>query len=275
MVKDQLETTFHFALTQLNLGSSKISGNNFRLKEYLKRKDPTWPVIFNLFSSDSLQNLNLSKSGIGKNDMELFSTCLYNQIEGFPYQQTKIRVLDLSRNVITKEGGKVLAPALAGNKTLEVLDLSQCKLGVSGTVAIANALKTNSTLKSLNLYRNIVDVDGARSLRELLKVNKTLEFLDVGYNRLRENGLKALTDGICANPESKIKHLGIRFNFLNDDGISYLFDHAIFKGKSKITHIYALQNYITEHFTLDLQKKLDEFNKKIYVDQFEKIQYLN
>jgi Ran GTPase-activating protein (RanGAP) involved in mRNA processing and transport len=60
----------------------------------------------------------------------------------------------------------------------------------------------NNTLKTLNLYRNNVDVDGARSLRELLKVNKSIEFLDVGYNRLREKGIKAITDGICANPES-------------------------------------------------------------------------
>jgi len=75
---------------------------------------------------------------------------------------------------------------------------------VSGTVAIVTALIKNSTLKTLNLYRNRVDVDGARALRELLKVNKTLEFLDVGYNRLREKGIKAITDGICANPESKL-----------------------------------------------------------------------
>jgi len=77
-------------------------------------------------------------------------------------------------------------------------------------------------------------VDGARSLRELLKVNKTLEFLDVGYNRLREKGIKAITDGICANPDSKLQHLGIRFNFINDDGFNYLFDQTIFKGKSKL-----------------------------------------
>jgi len=63
----------------------------------------------------------------------------------------------------------------------------------------------------------------------LLKVNKTLEFLDVGFNRLREKGIKALTDGIIENPDSKIKYLGLRFNFINDDGFTYLFENAIFK----------------------------------------------
>jgi len=158
---------------------------------------------------------------------------------------------------------------------LEVLDLSQCKLGVSGTVAIATALIKNNTLTTLNLYRNKVDVDGARSLRELLKVNTSIEFLDVGFNRLREKGIKAITDGICENPESNIKHLGLRFNFINDDGFNYLFENAIFKGKSKITHVYAIQNYLSEHFTLELSKRVEESGKKLYVDQFEKLAYLS
>lgn len=76
---------------------------------------------------------------------------------------------------------------------------------MSGTQAIAHSLMKNQTLKSLNLYRNKVDVDGARALKELLKVNKSLEFLDLGFNRLREKGIKAITDGICDNPNSKLK----------------------------------------------------------------------
>ena len=118
--------------------------------------------------------------------------------------------------------------------------MSQCKLGVSGTFAIANALLKNTGIRHLNLYRNKVDVDGARSLRELLKVNNTLEFLDLGYNRLREKGIKAITDGICENPNSKLRHLGIRFNFINDDGLNYFFENSILKKKSKVDHVYLL-----------------------------------
>ena len=137
------------------------------------------------------------------------------------------------------------------------------------------ALIKNTALKTLNLYRNKVDVDGARALRELLKVNTTLEFLDVGHNRLREKGIKALTDGICENPGSKLKHLGLRFNFINDDGFNYFFENAIFKNKSKIDHVYFLQNYLSEHFTVALAAKLEETGRKIYADGFEKLQYLN
>lgn len=92
----------------------------------------------------------------------------------------------------------------------------------------------------MSLYRNKVDVDGARSLRELLKVNKSIEFLDLGYNRIREKGIIALTDGICANAESKLRHLGIRFNFIKDDGFNYFFDNCIIKGKSKVDHVYMM-----------------------------------
>ena len=182
--------------------------------------------------------------------MELFAAGLY---ENPVAETTKLRVLNLRNNKILKEGAKLLAPALAGNKTLEVLDLSECKIGVSGTAAIAEALMKNNTLKTLNLYRNRIDVDGARAIRELLKCNTTLEFLDVGYNRLRQKGIMAITDGICENVEgSKIKHLGVRFNFIKDEGFAYLFDKAILKEKSKIEYIYTMQNYMSEHFTLDL-----------------------
>jgi NLR family CARD domain-containing protein 3 len=184
---------------------------------------------------------------MNKNDMELLAYSLHEN----PFGKSTVKVLNLSRNKIMKEGAKILASALESNSSLEVLDLSQCDLGVSGTKVLAQALSKNTTLRHINLYRNKVDVDGARALRDMLKVNKTLEFLDVGYNRLREKGIIALTNGIIQNPESNIRHLGIRFNFIKDDGFAYLFDNAIFAaGKSKIVNVYCMQNYLSEHFTL-------------------------
>lgn len=100
-------------------------------------------------------------------------------------------------------------------------------MGVSGIVNISEALAKNTTLKTLNLYRNILDVDGARALGALLKVNCTIEFLDIGHNRIRQTGLRAICDGIVANPKSKLTELGIRANFINDNGISYLFEQLI------------------------------------------------
>ena len=133
----------------------------------------------------------------------------------------------MSKSPIHKEGAKLLAPALALNKSLIYLDLSSTKFGVSGIVRMAEALQKNTTLKSINLYRNILDVDGARSIGNLLKVNSTIEFIDVGHNRIRQTGLRAICDGILSNPDSKLTQLGIRANFINDDGINHLFEKLI------------------------------------------------
>jgi len=57
-------------------------------------------------------------------DCELIANCIYNEIEKFPIAQTRVRVLNLSKNPITKDGAKLLGPALGGNKSIEILDLS-------------------------------------------------------------------------------------------------------------------------------------------------------
>ena len=93
----------------------------------------------------------------------------------------------------------------------------------------------------MNLYRNICDVDGARAISSTLKMNSTLEFLDLGHNRVRMTGLKAITQGILANPTSKLTKLGLRSNFINDDGISQLFDQLIFPKegrKQQLLHVF-------------------------------------
>jgi hypothetical protein len=83
MSKEQLEIHFEFGLSYLHLGQSYISNNNFRLKEYLRKKELKMPVLMEMFCKTDLDNINLRSCGIGKNDMELFSASLYNQIEEF------------------------------------------------------------------------------------------------------------------------------------------------------------------------------------------------
>jgi hypothetical protein len=51
-----------------------------------------------------------------------------------PYGACKVRSFSLSLCPIRKEGMKILAPALAINKSIQYLNLSSCKLGVSGFV---------------------------------------------------------------------------------------------------------------------------------------------
>ena len=92
---------------------------------------------------------------------------------------------------------------------------------------MADAIKQNDTIQTLNLYRNIADVDGARAFGKALEVNSTLKFVDFGHNRIRITGLRAITQGILANPNSKLEKLGLRANFINDEAISELFEKLV------------------------------------------------
>lgn len=205
-------------------------------------------------------------------DMELFSFAIGEN----PVGDCKIRSLNLSKNMLDKEGCKLLNAALAHNKSIVHLDLSKCKMGVSGIKNLCATLKTNTTLQSLNLYRNIIDVDGARSLGDALKENKTLTFLDIGHNRIRITGLRAIIDGIVANKDSKIERLGIRANFINDEGFSDLFERLVLApGKHHLTHIFLEQNFLTEYHKIALHEEVQKKGVKVYVDEFESIDLLD
>jgi hypothetical protein len=257
MVKEQLVKKLHFGLKYMFIGGqySKLTtlGHSFKPKYILAQLMPEWPDIFTFMSSSSLV-LDLGDAKFGHKDIELVAYTIGEN----PVKPCSITTLNLSKSPFGKLGAKLLAPALAINKSLVHLDLSSTKLGVSGIVSIAEALQKNATLKSLNLYRNILDVDGARTIGNLLKVNNTLEFLDLGHNRIRETGLKAICDGVLANPDSKLSQLGIRANFINDNGISYLFDKLIFPvysvRKQQITEVYLKTNFLSEYFRISLAK---------------------
>lgn len=71
------------------------------------------------------------------------------------------------------------------------------------------------------------DVDGARALGNALKTNSSLKFLDLGHNRIRQTGLKSITEGILANPTSKVSEMSIKWNFITDACFSYFFEQLI------------------------------------------------
>lgn len=177
--------------------------------------------------------------------------------------------------MVTKDGAKLLAPALEENKSIEFLDLSQNQLGVYGVTLIAKALQANQVLKGLNLFKNTLDVDGARALKDLLTVNKSIEFLDIGHNRIRSKGLEAIREGIIGGKESKLQTLGIRMNFINDDGFTRFFDEVIFAAEStQIQNLYIQENNLSQHKALKLHQELKDLKSTIYVDAFEKMAYL-
>lgn len=236
MQKEQLDKKLTFGLKFLDMQGGNFGnfGINFRPKNIVKQTNPTWPNFLHWVTKTKI-DLNLRDCKINSKDMELFAHAIGQN----PVGDCQIRVLNLSKNLLDKEGCKLFNAAIAFNKSIVHLDLSKCKMGVSGIKNLCASLKTNSTLQSLNLYRNIIDVDGARSLGAALKENKSLEFLDIGHNRIRITGLKAIIDGVTSNAESKLVKLGIRANFINDEGFTELFERLVFsKGKHHLTHVF-------------------------------------
>ena len=51
--------------------------------------------------------------------------------------KNNIKVLNLSQNLLGKEGIKILAKFMSTNTSIETLDVSQNKIGVSGAVQLS------------------------------------------------------------------------------------------------------------------------------------------
>jgi NLR family CARD domain-containing protein 3 len=249
----------------------KLGRTNFNMwdsiSEIKKHTNPCWPPIVHLFAS-GLEKFDLTQSQINnKKTLEVLACCIDN-----PINKTSIKVLNLSKNHINKEGGKILSEVIAKNTSIESLDLSGNLLGVSGTKSLSIALKQNKTLKNLSLYSNIVDVDGARALKETLLVNNTLEFLDLGSNRLREKGPQEIAEGLIGNKNTSLKEIALRFNFISEKGADKFFNMV---SGTKLTHIYMRNNEISEPYLIKLDQRLKSSNSSLYIDEIEKVQYLS
>ena len=267
---EQKNRKFFFTLKQLTTGKNNMSFG-FHVSSLKHEPYDKYPNIIKfLCENKSLQTINLEECYLNRYDGEVLAAGLKAD-KCF----SSLKVLNLARNALRKEGAQALATALSEEgMALEHLDLSGNKIGVSGAKAMATMLTKNKVLKVLNLFSNMIDVDGARAMKEALKINSTLQELDVGLNRLREKGVMALAEGLNQNKNSALRTLGLRFNFISDDGMAEFFNMAVFAGECKLHHIYIKGNYLTEHNILQLQKSLNEKKIALHVDVFEKIKFL-
>ncbi len=267
---EQKVKKFFCGLKQFFMGKNNLSFGFHvsTLKHETYEKYPN--IIKFLCENKSLQTLSFEGCYLNRYDGEVLAAGLKSD-----KHFSSLRVLNLAKNGLRKEGAQALATTLSEEGVqLEHLDLSGNKIGVSGAKALAAMLAKNKSLKVLNLFSNMIDVDGARALKEAFKINCTLQEIDVGLNRLREKGAKALAEGLSQNKNSAIRTLGLRFNFISDDGISEFFNMAVFSGECKLNHLYIKGNYFTEHNVLQLQKTLAEKKATLHVDIFEKIKFL-
>lgn len=75
-----------------------------------------------LAQSPSLLNVGLSQTGLGKSFAEMLSLAIDPRRAQF---KAHIKVLNLSKNLLGKEGMKAIGQTLVHNQIIEVLDVSK------------------------------------------------------------------------------------------------------------------------------------------------------
>lgn len=102
---------------------------------------------------------------------------------------TCIQILDISHNIGTYEGAKLIADALIVNETLTNLNLRSNSFSSSGIKSIAYSLSINNTLEAIDISESLIDTrdghisdDSMLCMAECLKTNTTLKKLSINYD---------------------------------------------------------------------------------------------
>jgi len=169
MIATNYKKEFYSNLKALQLNNCNNLNPAFSLQHYNKlvnKIEPEWVKL--LADSQQFTTLELKNTKMQKNIADILVLALDSRRETLKCQ---LRVIDLSKNNLQKEGIKQLAEVLPHNNVLEVLDLSKNNIGVSGADELAKALKANKSLKYLNVFNNKVSYDGAKAIAENIVAN--------------------------------------------------------------------------------------------------------
>lgn len=99
--------------------------------------------------------------------------------------------LDIGKNNIGSEGGKIIGDMLSKNTLLKKLNLGTIlskldsnRIGSEGAIAIWYGLKQNDKLISLSLSKNEITQVGMENIPDCLTENSKLKYLDLCIFRL-------------------------------------------------------------------------------------------
>ncbi|OON14824.1 leucine Rich repeat-containing domain protein [Opisthorchis viverrini] len=146
--------------------------------------------VSSILTNSFCLKLSLCQNGIGihgKDGVQSLSKILMTN--------TKLRLLNLSDNTLTAEGGKIIAKALRSLDKLEELHLGDCILRSSGAQALASVLddpKVAPDLRVLNLSGNEITRQAGVSLVLSLGSKSNLESLDLNANEFGKSGIQAI-----------------------------------------------------------------------------------
>jgi len=240
-----------FSLKELNLSNNSL---NIIDNLYPQRHKS----IGNLLKiANNLVKLNLSRCGLSRDQMVTIGEALS------PQYKLPLTELNLSRNALVKNAIKPLVDGLQNNTVLKKLDLSGNLLGVLGGNLIASVIEKNKGLETLNLFGCFIEIEGGISVIKALESNKTLKNIDLGLNRIRSRGALQLVKSLPNN--STIERLGLKFNHIPDTvGIKII--QTVVDSKTNINYIALAGNFLSVSMRSEISSKLLKAQKKIEFD---------
>ena len=177
------------------------------------------PLMTSLTAHNSLEELELDKTGIGVEDCQALSELLSSSTSlkklviwgnTLPPEAVKLIISGLHHNTTLKrlnmcnshfslQNTILLASVLRTNHTLVDLYLGSCEIDSDGACQLASALCTNDTLQKLNLWSNPIGPEGATEFAEMLRTNHTLVDLYLERCAIDSDGACQLASALCTN----------------------------------------------------------------------------
>lgn len=116
---------------------------------------------------------------------------------------TPLTSVDLSHNEFGTEGARIVAPALAGLRSLCHLDLSHDLIKDEGAIALAGTLSSDqarcTALKTLACDANDIRAAGAVALAKLLVTVRSLSSLGLSDNLIKDDGAAAIAQTLVVD----------------------------------------------------------------------------
>ena len=112
---------------------------------------------------------------------------------------TTLRKLVISSNVLSTDDVESIGVCLKHNKTLQELHMWDTQITDSGALVIAEAIKVNTTLLVLNISQNEITDVGILAISDSLKYNKQLKELYINHNNFTRNGILKFTEFLKTN----------------------------------------------------------------------------
>ena len=144
-----------------------------------------------------------------------------------------LKIVVLSNNKLTSNGGFFLADALVKNKTIDTLNISHNSINNGGITSLLNVLtNNNNTVSNLNIGYNNLKSDDFQSLSDYLSSNPNLTTIDISGNTI--DPLSANIVGIALKKAKKITKAKFNRTGLNDESCPQLLN---FLNETNITDI--------------------------------------